>query len=53
MKKSLLVLSLALNLSLSAHALHATGPYPPSVKATGPYPSALSIAISVLTAIVL
>jgi hypothetical protein len=52
MKKSLFVLSLALNLSLSAHAMHATGPYPPSIDATGPYPSALTIAISVISAII-
>jgi hypothetical protein len=53
MKKSLLVLSLALSLSLSAHATHATGPYPANVKATGPYPAALIMAISVLNAILL
>lgn len=53
MKKSLLVSLFALSLSLSAHAAHATGPYPPSLKATGPYPSVLSITLSVLRAIIL
>ena len=51
MKKSLLVLSLALTLCLSAHATHATGPYPPAAHATGPYSSALSVVLSVLSAI--
>jgi len=50
MKKSLLACMFALCLSVSAHATHATGPYPPEAKATGPYPSVLSITLSVLNA---
>jgi len=50
MKRSLLVCLFALSLSLSAHATHATGPYPPASNATGPYPSVLIITLSVLNA---
>jgi hypothetical protein len=51
MKKFSIVLLLVLSLSVSAHAMHATGPYPPASRATGPYPSLLAVVVTVLQAI--
>ena len=51
MKKFSFALLLALSLSVSAHAMRATGPYPPASRCIASYPTLLGVVVTVLHAI--